>query len=155
MTAKTINILVEAILEERLLDWQNVPEDREPWIGMVYMIENLADGRKYIGKKLFWKPKYSVKTNPKTGKKKKTKTMVESDWPEYWSSSDQLKQDVESLGKDKFSRTCLKTCKTKGELNYEELKAQVTNGVLESDSWYNGIIQVRIHKRHVLGGAKG
>jgi hypothetical protein len=30
-----------------------------------------------------------------------------------------------------------------------ELREQMDNKVLESDDWYNGIIQVRIHKSHI------
>ncbi len=134
------------------MEWKDVPEDLEPWVGMVYLIENLENGKKYIGKKLFWKPKYSIKTNKKTGKKVKKRLRAESDWKDYWSSSEHVKADVIALGIEKFSRTCLKVCKTKGELNYEELKAQIENKVLESENWYNGIIQVRIHKKHVKGG---
>lgn len=132
-----------------------MPEDREPWVGMVYVIENVDSGRKYVGQKLFWKPKYSVKTNKTTGKKTRKKLRAESDWRDYWSSSDLVKADVEKMGQDRFVRRCVKLCKTKGELNYEELKAQVLNGVLESEDWYNGIIQVRIHKRHVIGKVQG
>jgi hypothetical protein len=134
------------------MDWEGVPEDREPWVGMVYEIENLVTGRKYIGQKLFWKPKYSVKTNKKTGKKVRKRLRTDSDWRDYWSSSDAVKADVAELGEDKFARRVVKLCKTKGELNYQELKEQVLRGVLESEDWYNGIIQVRIHKRHVKAG---
>ena len=67
--------------------------------GFVYLITNLTNNKKYIGKKSFW----TRKKDPKTGRRK-TK---ESDWKNYFSSCDQLKEDVKTLGKDNFSRYIL------------------------------------------------
>ena len=50
--------------------------------GFVYQITNLANNKKYIGKKFF----YSTKTKQVKGKKKKLK--VPSDWQTYYGSSD-------------------------------------------------------------------
>jgi len=33
--------------------WENVPEDITPYVGFVYIIEHIATGKKYIGKKIF------------------------------------------------------------------------------------------------------
>jgi hypothetical protein len=70
---------------------------------------------------------------------------VGSDWQEYYGSSDQLTQDVERLGKDKFRREILYYCKSKAELNYVEAREQFARKVLESDQYYNGHIRVRVH----------
>ena len=51
-------------------------EDTGDYVGFVYMIENLVNGKAYIGKKLF----HFTKTRQVKGKKKKYK--VESDWKE-------------------------------------------------------------------------
>jgi hypothetical protein len=59
--------------------------------GFVYQITNLTNGKKYIGKKLF----YSAKTKQVKGKKKRYK--ASSDWQTYYGSSDILKQDVLQL----------------------------------------------------------
>ena len=75
---------------------------------------------------------------------------VESDWKDYWSSSDELKADVAKLGEQNFTRTILHLCKNKGSCNYLEAKEQFLNGVLEyPELWYNAWIQVKVMRSHV------
>lgn len=112
-------------------------------IGFVYIITNTVTNRKYIGKKLFW----SSKTKQVNKKKKRFK--VPSDWQDYYGSNDALKKDVESLGKDKFTRTILHVCRSKGECSYLEAKEQFVNGVIESDEYYNVWIMVRVRDSHI------
>lgn len=122
-------------------------------VGFVYKITNTISGRAYIGKKLSCFTKTSLKTvTLKSGikKKKKVKTLVESDWKTYWSSSTELQNDVKELGEENFTREILFYCQTKGTLSYIEAREQFSNKVLEyPDLWYNGIIQVKIHRSHV------
>lgn len=119
-------------------------EDIQDWSGFVYLITNLATGKRYIGKKLFWFSKQRVVK----GKKKRTK--VESDWREYYSSSEDLKADVDKMGKSMFRREILHFCLNKGSTSYYEAKEQFLNEVLENpDKWYNGQIQCRIHRSHI------
>jgi hypothetical protein len=113
------------------------------FIGYVYLIRNLQNNRAYIGKKLF---KFK-KTKQVKGKKKKI--LVESDWKDYYSSSEELKADVAKLGKKNFHREIIHLCKNKGTLNYLELREQIDRRVLESDDWYNGFVGSKIHKSHV------
>ena len=123
-------------------------------VGFVYIITNTVTGKKYIGKKLakFTKTKQKTVTL-KSGekRKKKIKTFEESDWRTYWSSSEELRKDVASLGEDKFTREILHYCSGKGVLSYMELREQMDRKVLESTDYYNGIVQVKIHKSHVFG----
>jgi len=113
-------------------------------IGFVYIIYNLVDGRKYIGKKLL---KFR-KTKVVKGKKKRS--LVESDWKYYWGSNDELKSDVEKMGEDKFKREIIHFAKTKGTLSYLELREQMDNRVLEKpDLFYNRWIMARIATSHV------
>ena len=119
---------------------EEIPENA---YGYVYLITNNQTGRKYIGKKLFW----FRKTKQIKGKKKRLK--VESDWRDYWSSSDELKKDVETLGTDKFTREILHICGNKGMCNYLEAKEQMIREVLESDKYYNSQIQCRVHRTHI------
>ena len=133
---------------------QIVEELPEDCVGFVYIITNTISGRKYIGKKLakFSKTTYKVvKLKNGTKKKKKIRSKVDSDWREYYGSNDQLNKDVQTLGADKFTREILFYCNTKAECSYIEAREQFTRKVLESDDWYNGHIQVRVHGSHIKG----
>jgi hypothetical protein len=136
--------------------WQYRNEDvlmlPEDIVGFVYVITNLTTNRKYIGKKLANFSKTKIKTiTTKTGvkKKKKIRYKEESDWRDYWSSSEELKKQVKELGENMFRREIIHYCYSKGSLSYKELKEQIERKVLESDEYMNGIIQVRIHKSHI------
>ena len=120
----------------------------------MYLITNKTTNRKYIGKKLakFSKTTYKTVTLKNgTKKKKKIKSKIDSDWLEYYGSSDELNKDVLSLGKDNFSREILFFCKSKAECSYVEAREQFTRRVLESDDFYNGQISCRIHGSHIKG----
>jgi hypothetical protein len=118
--------------------------DIEKNIGYVYLITNKINNRQYIGKKLFW----FSKTRTVKGKKKKEKAL--SDWRTYWSSSEDLKNDVVALGEENFTREILYLCSNKGTMSYLEAREQFARRVLEfPDLWYNGIIQCKIHRTHV------
>lgn len=111
--------------------------------GFVYVITNLTNNRKYIGKKFF----YSLKTKIVKGKKKRLK--VFSDWKIYFGSNKELVADVLSLGEENFKREIIHLCKSKGMCGYLEAKEQFSNNVLESDAYYNSWIMVRVHKKHI------
>ena len=72
-------------------------EDIDDNFGFVYLITNLTNNRQYIGRKYFWKFR-----TPK-GKKRKVKS--ESDWKNYYGSCPELKEDIQRVGRQNFSRT--------------------------------------------------
>lgn len=115
-------------------------------VGFVYCITDVSNNKKYIGKKLFWSTK---KLKPLKGKTRRRTKVEESNWQDYFGSSDEVKALVEERGAEAFHREILHLCKTRGELSYMELKEQVDREVLLTDEYYNGIIQVRINKSHV------
>jgi hypothetical protein len=132
---------------------QLVEELPEDCVGFVYIITNLTSGRKYIGKKLakFRRTTYRVhKLKNGTKKKKKVRSKVDSDWQTYYGSSPELTKDVELLGIDNFKREILFYCQSKAECSYTEAREQFARKVLESDDWYNGHIQVRVHGSHII-----
>ena len=124
-----------------------VEEIPEGIIGFVYLITNLTTGRKYIGKKL---AQFKRTKPPLKGKKRKRKTTVESDWRDYWGSSESLQADVAALGPEQFTREIIYYCKSKAELSYLEAKEQFDRCVLETDDYYNGIINVRVGGSNIL-----
>ena len=129
-----------------------VTELPEDCVGFVYLITCNTSGRMYIGKKLakFSKTTYkTVKLKNGTKKKKKIRSKIDSDWQEYYGSSPNLTADITSLGKDNFSREILYYCKSKAETSYIEAREQFDRKVLESDDYYNGHIQVRVHGSHI------
>jgi len=130
---------------------ETLPDD---CVGFVYLITNVTTDRMYIGKKLAKFSKTTQKTvKLKNGskKKKKIRTKVDSDWRDYYGSSPELTKDVESQGKDNFRREILYYCKSKSECSYIEAREQFARQVLESQDYYNGHIQVRVHGSHIIG----
>lgn len=123
--------------------FEDTPEEYQ---GFVYLITDLETGKKYIGKKFFWKPKTLPVTKTR---KRRVKTRAESDWRKYYGSSDAVKQLVEQSGGDRFKREILRLCKTKGECSYFEAKYQFDLDVLFRDDYYNEFISCKIHSKHV------
>jgi len=123
---------------------EELPQDV---VGFVYIITNTTNDRQYIGKKL---AKFSRTKPPLKGKKNKRRTKVDSDWKDYYGSSDELNEDIGTLGKDNFKREILFYCYSKSELSYIEAREQFNYKVLESDKYYNGHIRVRVHGKGIL-----
>ena len=113
-------------------DFTEVPKDME---GFVYLIINLTNNRKYIGKKHFW----TRQKDRKTGRRKKK----ESNWKIYFGSCDKLNEDVKLLGEDKFAREILYLCPHKKSMSYYETMEQFKRDVLMTDDYYNTNIEGR------------
>jgi len=122
----------------------DVTEMPEKTLGFVYLLTHIPTGRKYIGKKLF----LFAATKQVKGKIKKIKK--ESDWKNYYSSSDEIQAMVKEKGPQDWKREILHFTKTKGTLSYLEAREQFDRRVLEKpDEYFNGQIQCRIHWSHV------
>ena len=123
---------------------EELPDNIE---GFVYLITNTTNNRKYIGKKL---AKFKKTKPPLKGRKNKRRGHKESDWRDYWGSSDKLNEDVQALGTDKFTREILYYCNSRGLMSYLEAREQFERRVLESEDYYNGIINVRVGGSKIL-----
>ena len=116
------------------------------YAAFVYIITNLENNKKYIGKKIFT----SVRRQKVKGKKRRKKVQKESNWKSYFGSNLALIADVDRLGKDKFEREIVKLCKTRGTASYWEAKLQMQHEVLENpDKFYNEWIMVKVHRSHI------
>jgi len=118
----------------------------EDYVGFVYIITNKTNEKKYVGKKIL---KSTRKLPPLKGKTRRRTKVSESDWKDYFGSSDEVKTLVEETGRDNFEREILHLCKSKGEMGYLELKEQIDREVLLRDDFYNGIVSCKIHRNHV------
>ena len=123
---------------------KELPQDCEAF---VYLITNLTDNKKYVGKKL---AKFKTTKKPLKGRKNKRRGTKESDWKTYWGSSEQLQDDVLKLGEHRFTREILYYCPSRGTASYLEAQEQFERKVLETDEYYNGIINVRIGGSKIL-----
>ena len=123
---------------------EELPEDCEAF---VYLITNLIDHKKYVGKKL---AKFKTTKKPLKGRKNKRLGTKESDWKTYWGSNAQLVDDVLRLGEHRFTREILYYCPSRGVASYLEAREQFERKVLEADDYYNGIINVRIGGSEIL-----
>jgi hypothetical protein len=113
--------------------------------GFVYCITNTINSKSYIGRKYFVQ-----KRKPKGGKRRVTS---ESNWKRYFGSSDELKQDIRTMGEENFRREILSLHKTLGKVNYEETKQLFLHNVLAeklddgSPAYYNNNILGRYYKK--------
>ena len=128
--------------QQKIVD--ELPEDV---VGFVYQITNVTNGRMYIGKKL---ARFKRSRPPLKGRKNKRRYKVDSDWRDYYGSSDELSLDIKKIGKQNFTREILFYCYSKAELSYVEAREQFARKVLESNQYYNGHIRVRVHGKGIL-----
>ena len=103
-------------------------EDIKDYFGFCYILTDLENGMKYIGRKYF----YSIRK--KKGIRKKVRS--ESDWKTYYSSSKKIQQMVLESGPNRFKREILSLYKTKGQVNYNETKLLFKHDVLEAVDKY-------------------
>lgn len=116
-------------------------------IGFVYIVTDTVSGMKYIGKKGFFS---KVTKPPLKGKKRKRRSIKESDWKTYCGSSETVKTLVEENGLDHFEREILHLCKSKGEMSYTEMREQIVRDVLlKPDEYLNGFVGGKIHRNHL------
>lgn len=119
-------------------EFKEAPKDME---GFVYLITNLDNNKKYIGKKHFW----TRQKDRKTGRRK-TK---ESDWKNYFGSCDELIEDVKILGENMFSREILYICPHKKSMSFYETMEQFKRDVILREDYYNTNVEGKFFSSEV------
>jgi hypothetical protein len=119
-----------------------IPENA---LGYIYKITNLLDKREYIGRKLLSsnrKVRLTKKEKLLPENKRKTfkRVIKQTDWKDYWSSSDELKADVQQFKAENFKREILVFCTTKTDISFYEIYFQIKEDVLFTNSYNKNIL---------------
>ena len=111
-------------------DKTRVPQPDE-YFGFVYVITNKLTTKQYIGCKQYWQMRKRKRHKP-------------SNWRVYTSSSKDLNEDIDKLGKRRFKFEIIQEYKTKRGLHYYEqfyqMKHHVLTAVIEGSdepAYYN------------------
>jgi hypothetical protein len=119
-------------------------DENKDIFGFVYKIE-LPNGFWYLGAK---QVQFKKKLKALRGRVRARRTLVESDWREYTSSSNIINDYISKNGKEGIKFTILTIVKGgKFELKYCEMKHQVLSNCLFEEKSLNGIINARLNKR--------
>jgi hypothetical protein len=108
--------------------------------GFVYIIVDRETGKKYIGRKYIW----SYRKEKGSSRRKKK----ESDWQDYYSSNEDLKQ----IGKEnpgRLKREILHLCKSKGETNWKELDEIIKRNALWDENYFNENLLGKYFRKNV------
>lgn len=119
-------------------------DDTETYVGFVYLITNLTNGKMYVGKKNFRKSRKLVRKT-----KRPKRVYSSSDWESYHGSNEYLSTDVSTIGPENFKREIIRLCRSKGEMSYYEAKEQLQRDVLLREDYYNNFVGCKIHRKHL------
>ena len=121
-------------------------EDIGKSVGFVYVIISQVTSLCYIGRKYFFSHR------KKKGAARRSK--AESDWKVYYGSNKVLLEEIEKNGRENYKRIILSLHSTKGDVNYEEVKQQFLQNVLEEDKYYNDNINGKWYRKadHIVKG---
>lgn len=139
--------------EKEIVDISQFPEGA---VGFVYFITNIQSEKFYIGKKALYMNQSKLLTKKemlewsKPGRvPKKRKIRKESDWKTYYGSNKLVKEEVKTLGEDKFQRNILKFCFSKKQMSYWEQYYQFEYNVLFREDSYNDNIAGKFYRKDV------
>jgi len=121
-------------------------DDVGDYVGFIYIITEIASGKLYIGKKIFWNKKARP---PLKGKKKRRLYKVPSDWLDYFGSNETLKNLVDTHGPLGYKREILHLCRSKSEMSYMETKELFARDALLDPNYFNDWVSVRVTRRQL------
>ena len=118
--------------------------------GFVYRITCNPTKKQYIGRKYFFQRR---KPRNSSGSGRRRRVTSESNWRNYYGSSDELKADVAKYGRDAFTREILSLHPTAGRVNYEETRQLFLHNVLTESltdgtpAFYNSNVLGRYYRK--------
>ena len=131
------------LFDDKVLTDDEIPENA---IAFLYIITHIETSRWYIGRKNIFR-KVSKNVKLKNGKLRKKRSLVESDWIKYWSSSEFLKDWVKQEGEEKFKREILIFVETASATIYGEEALLYMTGAMFDPLCINGHIRTKIMKK--------
>jgi len=133
-------------------------------VGFIYMITHVPSGKYYIGKKSL----ESVRT-VKIGKRElqkikeerkavgmggraplKKKVRKASDWGNYYSSNEWIKEQVKEGKEGEFKREIIQFCNSKKSLSYYEVYWMFKHDILLDDNCLNGNISGKFYRKDLV-----
>lgn len=114
---------------------------QDEFTGVVYLITNLTNGRKYVGQKSF---KKTIRRPPLKGKVRVRVAKVDNGFADYYGSSESLGADIERQGRESFKREIIRFCRSKSELNYFEMKELMDRDAILRADYYNHSVGCRV-----------
>lgn|SRR5574343_1435681 len=115
-------------------------DNLKEFYGYVYLITDRETGQKYIGRKYIW----SYRKEKGFSKRKKR----ESDWQDYYSSHEELKQ-IGKNAPERLKREILHLCSSKGETNWRELEEIVKHNAVYDDNFLNENLLGKYFRKNV------
>lgn len=145
--------------EETCWVWQEkcLDADLEGYEGFVYKITCIHPQYHnwvYIGKKSFLHKKTKrigkrVIAATKT-RKRVERTKVSSQWQNYWGSSRELLEVINTIGKEWFTREVLDFGINKSDLSLKEVEYMIAFNILRIKESWNNWCSCRIYKKHII-----
>jgi len=119
----------------------------DDYVGFIYLITEKDTLRQYIGQKVFFN---KIAKKPLKGKKNRRISKKQSDWMDYYGSSDELKNQVDLKGKENYIREIIRLCSSKSEMNYwEAYEIFNRHALLQPEKFYNSWVSSRINRNQV------
>ena len=116
-------------------------------VGFIYLITELDTQKQYIGKKIFFN---KVSKKPLKGKTRRRISKKESDWQNYYGSSDELRALVGEKGTANYHREIIRLCESKSSMGYwESYEIFIRHALLQPEKYYNSWVSARINRNQM------